>query len=150
MERSLVLIKPDAVKRGLTGIIISRLEGQGLKLVALKMLQLDESLAQRHYAPHREKAFFDSLVAYISSAPIVAAVFEAEGAVDLIRKAMGATDPTEAEAGTIRGDFGLDIEHNTIHGSDSVETAQEEIRLFFSEDEILNYQREIDRRLTES
>ncbi len=150
MERSLVLIKPDAVKRGLTGIIISRLEGQGLKLVALKMLQLDESLAQRHYAPHREKAFFDSLVAYISSAPIVAAVFEAEGAVDLIRKAMGATDPTEAEAGTIRGDFGLDIEHNTIHGSDSVETAQKEIQLFFSEDEILNYQREIDRRLTES
>lgn len=150
MERSLVLIKPDAVKRGLTGIIISRLEGQGLKLVALKMLQLDESLAQRHYAPHREKAFFDSLVAYISSAPIVAAVFEAEGAVDLIRKAMGATDPTEAEAGTIRGDFGLDIEHNTIHGSDSVETAREEIQLFFSEDEILNYQREIDRRLTES
>jgi len=150
MERSLVLIKPDAVKRGLTGIIISRLEGQGLKLVALKILQLDESLAQRHYAPHREKAFFDSLVAYISLAPIVAAVFEAEGAVDLIRKAMGATDPTEAEAGTIRGDFGLDIEHNTIHGSDSVETAQEEIQLFFSEDEILNYQREIDRRLTES
>ena len=150
MERSLVLIKPDAVKRGLTGIIISRLEGQGLKLVALKILQLDESLAQRHYAPHREKAFFDSLVAYISSAPIVAAVFEAEGAVDLIRKAMGATDPAEAEAGTIRGDFGLDIEHNTIHGSDSVETAQEEIQLFFSEDEILNYQREIDRRLTES
>lgn len=150
MERSLVLIKPDAVKRGLTGIIISRLEGQGLKLVALKMLQLDESLARQHYAPHREKAFFDSLVAYISSAPIVAAVFEAEGAVDLIRKAMGATDPAEAEAGTIRGDFGLDIEHNTIHGSDSVETAQEEIQLFFSEDEILNYQREIDRRLTES
>ena len=150
MERSLVLIKPDAVKRGLTGIIISRLENLGLKLVALKMLQLDESLAQRHYALHREKAFFDSLVAYISSAPIVAAVFEAEGAVDLIRKAMGATDPAEAEAGTIRGDFGLDIEHNTIHSSDSVETAQEEIRLFFSEDEILNYQREIDRRPTES
>ena len=150
MERSLVLIKPDAVKRGLTGIIISRLEGQGLKLVALKILQLDESLAQRHYAPHREKAFFDSLVAYISSAPIVAAVFEAEGAVDLIRKAMGATDPTEAEAGTIRGDFGLDIEHNTIHGSDSVETAQEEIQLFFSEDEIFNYKREADSKFTES
>ena len=150
MERSLVLIKPDGMQRGLAGTILSRLENLGLKLVALKILQLDESLAQRHYAPHREKAFFNSLVAYISSAPIVAAVFEAEGAVDLIRKAMGATDPTEAEAGTIRGDFGLDIEHNTIHGSDSVETAQEEIQLFFSEDEILNYQREIDRRLTES
>ncbi|MBA7479079.1 Nucleoside diphosphate kinase [subsurface metagenome] len=150
MERSLVLIKPDGMQRGLAGTIISRLEKQGLKLVAIKMLKLDKALAQRHYAPHREKAFFDSLVAYISSAPIVVAVFEAEGAVDLIRKAMGATDPTEAEAGTIRGDFGLDIEHNTIHGSDSVETAQEEIQLFFSEDEVLNYQREIDRRLTES
>ena len=150
MERSLVLIKPDAVKRGLTGIIISRLEKQGLKLVAIKMLKLDKALAQRLYAPHKDKPFFSSLVTYITSAPIVAATFEGEGVVELIRKAMGATDPTEAEAGTIRGDFGLDIEHNTIHGSDSVETAREEIQLFFSEDEIFNYKREIDRRLTES
>jgi len=136
MERSLVLIKPDAMQGGLAGIIINRLERLGLKLVAIKMLRLDKSLAQKHYALHRDKPFFDSLVAYIISAPIVAAVFEGERAVERVRKAMGATDPTKAEAGTIRGDFGLDIARNTIHGSDSVETAEEEIRLFFSEDEI--------------
>jgi len=139
MERSLVLIKPDAVQRGLTGTIIARLEKQGLKMVALKMLHLDKALAQRHYAIHKDKPFFDSLVNYISSAPIVAAVFEGEGAVEVIRKAMGATDPAKAEAGTIRGDFGLDIEHNTVHGSDSVDTAEEEIKLFFAKDEIFGY-----------
>ncbi len=136
MERSLVLIKPDAMQRGLADTIISRLEKLGLKLVAIKTLQPDKTMARRLYAPHKDKTFFESLVAYISSAPIVAAVFEGEGAVELIRKAMGATDPAKAEAGTIRGDFGLDIERNTIHGSDSVETAEEEIRLFFSEEEI--------------
>ena len=141
MERSLVLIKPDAMERGLAGTIISRLEGLGLKLVALKMLHMDKALAERHYAPHREKPFFPSLVAYISSAPIASAVFEGGGAVELIRKAMGATDPARAEAGTIRADFGLDIEHNAVHGSDSPATAEEEIRLFFSEDEIYNYHR---------
>jgi nucleoside-diphosphate kinase len=141
MERSLVLIKPDAMERGLAGTIISRLERQGLKLVALKMLHMDEALAKRHYATHRDKPFFQSLVSYISSAPIVAAIFEGEGAVELIRKAMGATDPAKSEAGTIRGDLGLDIERNTIHGSDSAETAEREIRLFFSEDEIFNYHR---------
>ena len=141
MERSLVLIKPDAMERGLAGTIISRLEGLGLKLVALKMLHMDKALAERHYAPHREKPFFPSLVAYISSAPIASAVFEGGGAVELIRKAMGATDPARAETGTIRADFGLDIEHNAVHGSDSPATAEEEIRLFFSEDEIYNYHR---------
>jgi len=100
------------------------------------MLQMDEALAQKHYAIHRDKPFFNGLVNYISSAPIVAAVFEGKQAVEIIRKVMGATDPTKAEAGTLRGDFGLDIEHNTIHGSDSVETAESEIKLFFSEDEI--------------
>jgi len=137
MERSLVLIKPDAMQRGLAGTIIIRLEKLGLKLVALKMLKLDKALAQRHYAPHKDKPFFSSLVTYISSAPIIAAVFEGERAVERVRKAMGATDPAKSEAGTIRGDFGLDIEHNTIHGSDSIATAEEEIRLFFSEEEIL-------------
>jgi nucleoside-diphosphate kinase len=139
MERSLVLIKPDAVQRGLAGTIINRLEGQGLKLVALKMLHLDRKIARRHYAIHKDKPFFDSLVNYISSAPIIAAIFEGEKAVEAIRKIMGATDPAQAEAGTIRGDFGLDIEHNVIHGSDSVKTAREEIRLFFSRDEIFGY-----------
>ncbi len=139
MERSLVLVKPDAVQRGLTGAIISRLEGLGLKLVALKMLHLDKALAQRHYAVHRDKPFFNRLVDYISSAPIVAMVVEGEGTVELIRNAMGATDPAKAEAGTIRAEFGLDIEHNTVHGSDSVKTAEEEIKLFFAEEEILSY-----------
>ncbi len=139
MERSLVLIKPDAMQRGLAGTIITHLEKQGLKMVALKMLHLDKALAQRHYAIHRDKPFFNGLVNYISSAPIVAIVFEGKEAVKVVRKAMGATDPAQAEAGTIRGDFGLDIEHNTVHGSDSVKTAEEEIKLFFSEDEIFSY-----------
>jgi nucleoside-diphosphate kinase len=136
MERSLVLIKPDAMQRGLTGTIISHLEKLGLKLVALKMLHMDKTLAEKHYAAHKDKPFFDNLVAYISSAPIVAAVFEGERAVERVRKAMGATDPAKSEAGTIRGDFGLDIERNSVHGSDSVATSEGEIRLFFSEDEI--------------
>jgi nucleoside-diphosphate kinase len=139
MERTLVIVKPDAMQRKLIGAIITRLEGQGLKVVALKMLHLDKALAQRHYAIHRGKPFFDGLVEYISSAPIVAAVFEGENAVETARKLMGATDPAKAERGTIRGDFGLDIEHNTIHGSDSVKTAGEEIKLFFAEDEIFTY-----------
>ena len=143
MERSLVLIKPDAMQRGLAGTIITRLEKQGLKLVAIKMLHLDKALAQRHYAIHKDKPFFSSLVDYISSAPIVAAVFEGEGAIAVIRKTMGATDPAKAEARTIRGDFGVDIERNSVHGSDSVETAEKEIKLFFSEDEIFNYRQEI-------
>ena len=138
MERSLVLIKPDAMQRGLAGTIISRLEGQGLKLVAIKMIHMDKDLAQRHYAVHKDKPFFEGLVNYIASAPIIAIIFEGEGAVEVIRKAMGATDPAKAEAGTIRADFGLDIERNAVHGSDSVETAEEEIKLFFSEEEIFS------------
>lgn len=136
MEKSLVLIKPDAMQRNLAGAIISRLEKLGLKLVAMKMLHADKALARRHYAVHKEKPFYDSLVNYISSAPIIACVFEGKGAVEVIRKAMGATDPAKAERGTIRGDFGLDIERNSVHGSDSVATAEGEIRLFFSENEI--------------
>jgi len=139
MERSLVLIKPDAMQRGLAGTIISRLENLGLKLVAMKMLHPDKALAQRHYAIHRDKPFYDSLVNYISSAPLIACVFEGKGAVEATRKVMGATDPAQAEAGTIRGDFGLDIERNTIHGSDSAATAEEEIKLFFSQNEMFSY-----------
>ena len=139
MEQSLVLIKPDAMQRGLAGTIITRLEGQGLKMVAIKMLHLDKALAQEHYAIHRDKPFFDDLVNYISSAPIIAAVFEGEKAVEVIRKTVGATDPARAEAETIRGDFGLDIGRNSVHGSDSVETAKKEIKLFFSEGEIYAY-----------
>jgi len=136
MERSLVLIKPDAMQRGLAGTIISRLEGKGLKLVALKMLHMNRALAERHYAIHSDKPFFKDLVDYITSTPIVAGVFESEGAVELIRRVMGATDPTKAEVGTIRRDFGLDVQRNSTHASDSRENAEKEINLFFSDDEI--------------
>ena len=136
MERSLVLVKPDAMNKGLGGTILGRLEGQGLRLLALKMIHLDKALAERHYAVHRDKPFFEGLVSYIISAPIIAAVFEGEGAVERIRKIMGATDPAGAEPGTIRADFGTDIQKNAVHGSDSVENAEKEIRLFFADDEI--------------
>ena len=139
MERSLVLIKPDAMKRRLAGTIISRLEGQGLKLVALKMLHLDKALATRHYAIHADKSFYEDLINYIISTPIIAIVFEGDGAVEVIRKIMGATDPARAEPGTIRADFGLDIQRNAVHGSDSIETAEKEIELFFAEDETFDY-----------
>lgn len=138
MERSLVLVKPDAMERGLAGVIISRLQEQGLKLVALKMLHLDKALAERHYAIHRDKPFFEDLVSYITSGPIVAAVFQGEGAVELIRKIMGATDPAKAETGTVRADFGLDVQRNSTHASDSAANAEQEISLFFSQDEIFD------------
>ena len=145
MEKSLVLVKPDGVERGLSGAILARLEEQGFKLVALRMLHMDKTLAQQHYAVHKDKPFFSSLVDYITSGPIVAAVFEGNQAVDRIRTVMGPTDPARAEKGTIRGDFGLDIEHNTVHGSDAVATAEKEIKLFFTGDAIVSY-----RRTTES
>ena len=137
MERSLVLVKPDAVRDGHSDEIIGRLEGLGLKQVALKTLRMDRALAEKHYAIHREKPFFGELVAYMTSAPIVAAVFEGEGAVAKIRQAMGATDPSKAEAGTIRADFGRDVTRNAVHGSDAVETAEKEIRLFFTGEEVI-------------
>ncbi len=136
MERSLVLIKPDAMQRGLAGTIIGRLQGEGLKLLALKMLHMDKALAERHYAIHREKPFFKDLVEYIISTPIVAAVFEGQAAVERIRKLMGATDPTKAAPGTIRKDFGLDVQRNATHASDSPENAEKEIALFFTKKEI--------------
>ena len=141
MERSLILIKPDAVLRGLSGAIIDRFEGGGLKLVGLKILRMDEELALKHYAPHKDKPFFNSLVSYITSGPVVAAVLEGDDAVSRARGIMGATDPSKAETGTIRKDYGLDIENNSVHGSDSVATAENEIRLFFSRKEIVDYRR---------
>ncbi len=138
MEKSLVLIKPDAMERGLACTILSRLQAKGLKLVALKMLHMDRSLAERHYAIHRDKPFFKDLVDYIISTPIVASVFEGEGAVEQIRKIMGATDPSRAELGTIRKDFGLDIQRNSTHASDSVANAEKEIALFFTKKEIFS------------
>jgi nucleoside-diphosphate kinase len=136
MERSLVLVKPDAVRDGHGDEIIGRLEGLGLKKVAIKTLRMDRTLAEKHYEPHKEKPFFRELVKYMTSAPIVAAVFEGEGAVARIRQAMGATDPAKAEPGTIRADFGRDVTRNAVHGSDAADTAKKEIRLFFTEEEV--------------
>ncbi len=141
MERSLILVKPDAVTRGYSGAILARLESQGLKMVALKMLQVDDGLAVRHYAVHREKPFFKGLIEFITSAPVVAAVFEGDNAVARIRELMGPTNPAKAGPGTIRKDFGTDIEHNAIHGSDSVDTAVKEIGLFFNDRELTRYER---------
>ena len=139
MQQTLVLLKPDAVERKLVGEIISRLEKRGLKIAAMKMLQVDEALAKRHYAIHEGKSFFDELVEFITSGPIVAAVFEGKDVVTEVRSVMGATDPADAAPGTIRADLAEDIGHNLIHGSDSEETAGKEIKLFFSKAEILDY-----------
>jgi nucleoside-diphosphate kinase len=136
MERSLVLIKPDAMQRGLAGVIIGRIQEQGLKLIALKILHMDKVLAERHYAVHKDKPFFRELVEYITSTPIVAAVFEGEGAVERIRNLMGATAPARSAPGTIRKDYGLDLQRNSIHGSDSPENGEIEIANIFTKKEI--------------
>jgi len=137
VQRTLVLVKPDGVQRGLVGEIISRLERKGLKIVALKMLHMDRAMAERHYDVHRDKPFFSSLVDFITSGPVIAAVIEGENAVGVVRQTMGETDPLQSAPGTIRGDFGLEVQENLVHGSDSKENAQEEISLFFSDKEIL-------------
>ena len=137
MERTLVLVKPDALERNLGGAILARVEAAGLKIVALKILRVDESLAHRHYAVHTGKPFFKDLIEYITSYPIIAAVFEGQDAVAVARRAMGATDPKKAEIGTIRRDFGIDLQRNAVHGSDSPENAQVEINLFFKPNEFV-------------
>jgi nucleoside-diphosphate kinase len=149
-HRTLVLLKPDALQRGLVGEIISRLEARGLKIVAMKMLHMDERLAKRHYEIHKDKPFFQSLVAYITASPTVAAIFEGAGAVEVVRATMGETDPSRAMPGTIRGDLALNVGRNLIHGSDSEESATKEMDIFFSEEEVFHYPREIDKWLTES
>jgi len=137
VERTLVFVKPDGVQRGLAGEIISRLERKGLKIVGLRMLRMDRAMAERHYVVHRDKPFFSSLVGFITSGPIVAAVVEGRQAVEVVRRLMGDTDPLKAAPGTIRGDFGMEVQENLIHGSDSVENARKEITLFFNEKEII-------------
>ncbi len=138
MQRTLVLVKPDGVQRGLVGEIVSRLERKGLRIAALKMLRMDRGMAEQHYDVHRDRPFFSSVVEFIASGPVVAAVIEGDNAVDVVRQTMGETDPLKAAPGTIRGDFGLEIEQNLVHGSDSVETARKEIPLFFTDDEIVS------------
>jgi nucleoside-diphosphate kinase len=148
MERTLVLVKPDAVQRGLVGEVLARLERTGLKLAAMRLMRMDRELALRHYADHAGKAFFEPLVRYITSGPLVAAVLEGPRAVEVVRKTMGTTEPAEAAAGTIRGDLALTVGFNLVHGSDSNESAEREIGLFFNPDEILSYDRDVDRWIT--
>jgi nucleoside-diphosphate kinase len=150
VERTLVLIKPDAMQRGLAGEIISRLERRGLRVVAMRLFEMDEELARRHYQEHEDKGFFQGLIAYITASPIVAAVFEGTGAVEVVRKTMGATNPALADAGTIRGDLAVETGRNLIHGSDSLESARREIELFFGSDDVHSYPRDLDRWVFEA
>lgn len=138
-EKSFLMLKPDAVKRKLTGKIISRLEEKGLKIVAAKMLIIDDDLAKEHYGEHSEKPFFKDLVDYITSGPVLAMVIEGSECITLIRKMVGATNPKEADLGTIRGDYAIDTGRNIIHASDSPTSAQREIALFFKDSEICSY-----------
>ncbi len=140
MERTFIAIKPDGVQRGLVGEIIGRFEAKGFTLVGLKLIIASQELAERHYDIHKERPFFKDLVAFITSGPIVAMVWEGEGVVASARKIIGATNPLNAEPGTIRGDFGINIGRNIIHGSDAIETAQNEISLWFSDAELANWE----------
>ena len=149
MERTLIILKPDAVQRGLIGPIIARLEQRGLRFAAMKLMQISPDLAARHYAIHKGKPFYEGLVQFITSGPVVAAVIEGKDAINIVRKTLGATSPANAEPGTIRADFGLEIGRNLVHGSDGPDTAAYEIPLFFAEDEILTYERAIDHWLHE-
>ncbi len=145
MEQTFSMLKPDAVQRNLVGEIIGRFEKKGLKLVALKLLQISREMAERHYAEHLGKPFFEDLVAFITSGPVVAMIWEGKNAVQVVRNMMGKTDPQEALAGTIRGDFGLFTGNNIVHGSDSLESASREINLFFSRDESVSYEKGLDK-----
>jgi nucleoside-diphosphate kinase len=149
VERTLVLVKPDGVQRGLVGDIVGRLERRGLKLVGLKLMRLSGDRAGRHYAEHQGKAFYQGLIGFITSGPIVAMVWQGREAVLVVRSLMGATDPLKALPGTIRGDLALDLGMNVIHGSDSPARARAEIALFFEEGEIHDYERSVERWIRE-
>ena len=141
-ERTFVMVKPDGVQRGLIGEIVSRFEDRGLKLVAGKFMRIDEELAREHYAEHVDKPFFDELADFITSGPVFAMVWEGQDAIAQVRTMMGETDPAESAPGTIRGDFGLDLGRNVIHGSDTeAGSAEREIGLFFDDEELLGYDR---------
>jgi nucleoside-diphosphate kinase len=145
LERTLVLLKPDAVQRGFIGEIISRLERRGLRLVAARFMHVDLALAERHYAIHKGKSFYDGLIKYITSSPVMAMVWEGPQAIAATRQTMGATRPMEASPGTVRHDFGLEVGRNLTHASDSPETASFEIDLWFQPEEIVEWPRDIDR-----
>ena len=141
IERTFAMLKPDAVTRGLIGQVIARLEAKGLKVVAMKMLKVDRKMAERLYEIHKGKPFYDGLIEYSMSGPVVAMILEGEGAVRRLRQVIGATDPVKAEPGTIRRDFGLGVLKNVIHAADSPENAEREMQIFFEESEILFYER---------
>jgi nucleoside-diphosphate kinase len=145
IERTLVLIKPDGVQRQLSGRILARYEERGLKIVGLKLVSVDRELADRHYAAHREKPFFGGLVDFITSAPLVALALEGPNAITVVRAINGATRPHEAAPGTIRGDFALETAQNIVHASDGPEAAASELALWFTDDELLDYDRDVDR-----
>jgi nucleoside-diphosphate kinase len=132
MQRTLVVVKPDGVRRGLIGEVVTRLERKKLRIVAMKMMTIDDALARRHYAEHESKPFFGDLISFITSGPVVAMAVEGEEAVSVVRTLMGATDPKKADPGTLRGDFGLEVTENLVHGSDSTDSAERELKLFFS------------------
>lgn len=149
MERTLVLVKPDGVQRGLVGEVIARLERRGLRLVAAKFMKVKKELAETHYSIHKGKPFYDGLIAYITSAPVMAMVWEGPSAVDAVRQTMGSTKPTEAQPGSIRHDFGLMIGRNLTHASDSVENGEKEIALWFTPSELITWTRDVDRWIFE-
>lgn len=144
MERTFVMVKPDGVERGLIGKVICKIEDKGFRLAAIKMLKIDDSLARQHYAEHVDKPFFPELLFFITSSPVVAMVWEGSGVVRSVREMMGSTDPLQAPPGTIRGDHAAYISKNIVHGSDSVDSADREIALYFKENEITSYQRAMD------
>ena len=139
-----MLVKPDGVQRGLIGTVIGRIESKGLKIAGLKLIQVSEELAKENYGEHVARPFFGDLVSFITSSPVVALAVEGDNAVSVVRTLMGGTNPQEADPGTIRGDFGMTIGMNLVHGSDSVESAERELNLFFDKNEVLDYVREID------
>ena len=149
MQRTLVIIKPDGMQRGLAGEILGRLEGRGLRLAGLKLMQITPELAARHYAEHKGKGFYEGLVRYITSAPVIVAAIEGPDAVAAVRASMGSTRPLEAAPGTIRGDLALTVSYNLIHGSDSPESAERELGLFFQPSELHTYRRDVDRWIAE-
>lgn len=146
-EQTFLMVKPDGVQRGLVGNVISRLENKGFKLVAMKMLRIDKDLAARHYGEHKGKPFYDGLIEFITSAPVVAMVWEGDDVVAMVRSLIGATDPRKAEPGSIRGDLAVFMGKNIVHGSDSLESAEREIALFFSDSEICSYKQVIESSL---
>tara|TARA_B100000214_G_C23960512_1_gene624995 strand:- start:199 stop:654 length:456 start_codon:yes stop_codon:yes gene_type:complete len=148
-EKTLVLVKPDGVQRGLIGDVIGRLEKTGLKIVGLKLIKINDELAGKHYAEHKEKPFFEGLVKFITSSPVVALVLEGNNAISVTRKTMGSTNPVDSPPGTIRGDFAIDLGRNIIHGSANETDAKREVDLFFDENELCQYSRSNDEWITE-